>query len=127
MTTVASHDTLLERLALQEDELARLRQELAAWKAKVAALPHRSDSDFSTISGRALEPVYTPLDVATIEPLPGDYPVHPRHPSDHVSRSAVDDAPVRRLRHCRRHEPPLQVPAGAGPDRAVGGVRLSRR
>jgi methylmalonyl-CoA mutase N-terminal domain/subunit len=81
MTTVASHDTLLERLALQEDELARLRQELAAWKAKVAALPHRSDSDFSTISGRELDAVYTPLDVANIEPLPGDYPytrgIHP--------------------------------------------------
>ncbi|MES1259802.1 MAG: methylmalonyl-CoA mutase family protein, partial [Gemmatimonadota bacterium] len=41
----------------------------------------RNDSDFSTISGRELEPVFTPLDVATIEPLPGDFPytrgIHP--------------------------------------------------
>ena len=81
MTTVVSHDALLERIALQDDELARLRDELAAWMAKVGELPQRTDSDFSTISGRALEPVYTPLDVATIEPLPGEYPytrgIHP--------------------------------------------------
>ena len=74
MTTVASHDALLERLALQDDELARLRRELAAWQARVAVLPRRTDSDFSTISGRALETAYTPLDVANIEPLPGEYP-----------------------------------------------------
>ena len=81
MTTVASHDALLERLALQDDELARLRRELAAWQARVAVLPHRTDSDFSTISGRTLETAYTPLDVANIEPLPGEYPytrgIHP--------------------------------------------------
>ena len=81
MTTGVSHDALLERLAVQEEELERLRRELEAWKARVAALPHREDSDFTTISGRALEPAYTPLDVATVEPLPGDYPytrgIHP--------------------------------------------------
>jgi methylmalonyl-CoA mutase N-terminal domain/subunit len=81
MTTAASHEALAERVAEQEEELLRLREELAAWKAKLAALPQRRDSDFSTISGRELEPVYTPLDVATIEPLPGDYPytrgIHP--------------------------------------------------
>ncbi len=81
MTTIASHDSLLERLALQDEELSRLRDEIAAWKAKAAALRQRDDTDFSTISGRPLEPVYTPLDVATVEPLPGDYPytrgIHP--------------------------------------------------
>ena len=81
MTTIASHDSLLERLALQDEELSRLRDEIAAWKAKAAALRRRDDTDFSTISGRPLEPVYTPLDVATVEPLPGDYPftrgIHP--------------------------------------------------
>jgi len=81
MTTVVSHDALLERLAQQDDELARLRGELAAWRSRVAELPHRTDSDFSTISGRTLETTYTPLDVATVEPLPGEYPytrgIHP--------------------------------------------------
>ncbi len=81
MTTVVSHDALLERLAVQEEELARLQQELAAWKAKAAAMRARTDSDFSTISGRELESVYTPFDVATIEPLPGEFPytrgIHP--------------------------------------------------
>jgi methylmalonyl-CoA mutase N-terminal domain/subunit len=81
MTTLASHDSLLERLALQDEELSRLRDEIAAWKAKAAAMKQRDDTNFSTISGRPLEPVYTPLDVATVEPLPGDYPytrgIHP--------------------------------------------------
>ena len=81
MTTVSSHDALVERLAVQEEELTRLQQELVEWKAKVATLRSRTDSDFSTISGRELESVYTPLDVTAIEPLPGDYPytrgIHP--------------------------------------------------
>jgi methylmalonyl-CoA mutase N-terminal domain/subunit len=79
--TSTAHDPLLERLAEQEEELLRLRNELAAWKARAAAMPHRDDSDFTTISGRAVEPVYTPLDVTTIEPLPGAFPytrgIHP--------------------------------------------------
>ena len=33
MTTLVSHDALLERLALQDDEIVRLRRELAAWQA----------------------------------------------------------------------------------------------
>ncbi|MEO5799040.1 MAG: methylmalonyl-CoA mutase family protein [Gemmatimonadales bacterium] len=81
MTGLASHDSLLDRLALQEDELVRLRAEIAAWKAATAKLPVRSDSDFTTISGLPIEPVYTPLDVSAASPLPGDYPytrgIHP--------------------------------------------------
>ena len=81
MTTASSHDAMLERLVLKEEELARLRQELAEWKAKVATMRGRTDSDFSTISGRELETVYTPLDVTSAEPLPGEYPytrgIHP--------------------------------------------------
>jgi hypothetical protein len=50
-------------------------------------------------------------------------PVHPRRPADDVPRPAVDDAPVRRLRHGRRDQPPLPLPARAGPDRAVGRLR----
>ncbi|MGH7524434.1 MAG: acyl-CoA mutase large subunit family protein [Gemmatimonadales bacterium] len=80
-TTAGPHEVLLERVAMQEEELIRLREEVAKWKARVAAMPLRTDSDFTTISGRPLEAAYTPLDVATVEPLPGDYPytrgIHP--------------------------------------------------
>jgi methylmalonyl-CoA mutase N-terminal domain/subunit len=73
------------RLAAQEQELARLRAEVAAWRAAAAALPARTDSDFTSVSGRTVEPVYTPLDlspdVAQATGMPGSYPftrgVHP--------------------------------------------------
>ena len=81
MTTVMSDSGLLERLAVQEAELARLRAEVAAWKASVARLPVRDDATFETLSGVAVEPVYTPLDANGSEPLPGEYPytrgIHP--------------------------------------------------
>src|ERR687888_294498 len=74
-----------QRLADQERELIRLRAEVAAWQARVAALPVRTDTDFTTVSGRAVKPVYTPLDLPPdLIPrsgLPGEYPytrgVHP--------------------------------------------------
>ncbi|HET6578183.1 MAG TPA: methylmalonyl-CoA mutase family protein, partial [Gemmatimonadales bacterium] len=73
------------RLAAQEHELARLRAEVAAWRAAAAALPTRDDSDFTSVSGRAVKPVYTALDLApglqAATGLPGDYPftrgIHP--------------------------------------------------
>ncbi len=67
------------------DELARLRAEVAAWRARAGALPVREDGEFSSVSGREVEPVYTPLDFpgngdSPIE-LPGEYPytrgIHP--------------------------------------------------
>ncbi len=67
------------------DELARLRAEVAAWRARAGALPVREDGEFSSVSGREVEPVYTPLDFpgngdSRIE-LPGEYPytrgIHP--------------------------------------------------
>ncbi|MBK7596385.1 MAG: methylmalonyl-CoA mutase [Gemmatimonadetes bacterium] len=76
-----SDSGLLERLAVQEAELARLRAEVAAWKAGVARLPVRDDATFETLSGVAVEPVYTALDANGSEPLPGEYPytrgIHP--------------------------------------------------
>ena len=45
------------------------------------------------------------------------FPVHPRHPADDVPRPPVDDAAVRRVRHGRRVEPALPVPARAGRQR----------
>jgi methylmalonyl-CoA mutase N-terminal domain/subunit len=81
MTTTTSRDGLLETLAMRDAEINRLREEIAAWKVRVAALPTRNDSDFSTISGRVLESAYTVLDAGAPEPLPGEYPytrgIHP--------------------------------------------------
>ena len=81
----ASEQQLADRLAERERELAALRAEVEAWRQRMARLPLRDDSDFTTVSGAAVEPVYTPLDLApdgadTTE-LPGEYPytrgVHP--------------------------------------------------
>ncbi|HEX5385941.1 MAG TPA: methylmalonyl-CoA mutase family protein [Gemmatimonadales bacterium] len=58
-------------------ELERLRAEVSAWRAAAARQPLRTDADFTTVSGREVESVYTPVDLA--EPtdpasLPGEYP-----------------------------------------------------
>ena len=50
--------------AERERELAALRAEVAAWREQYGRLPLRDDSDFTSISGRQVEPVYTPLDTA---------------------------------------------------------------
>jgi methylmalonyl-CoA mutase, N-terminal domain len=73
------------RLSEQERELEQLRAELAAWRARANALPVRTDADMSTVSGRAVEPVYTaldlPPDVIAATGLPGEFPftrgIHP--------------------------------------------------
>ena len=67
-----------ERLAQQERELERLRAEVRAWRERVRGLSVRNDADFTTVSGRALEPVYTAADLdadtAARLSLPGEYP-----------------------------------------------------
>jgi methylmalonyl-CoA mutase, N-terminal domain len=67
-----------ERLAERERELERLRAEVRARRERVAALPVRADSELTTVSGRALEPVYTAADLgadaAEQLSLPGEYP-----------------------------------------------------
>ncbi len=78
-------DATGERPTAQERELEQLRTEVAAWRAHAAKLPVRDDSDFTTVSDTAVEPVYTPLDLAPrlwdATRLPGEYPytrgVHP--------------------------------------------------
>jgi methylmalonyl-CoA mutase, N-terminal domain len=73
------------RISEQELELERLRAELAAWRARAAALPVRTDAELSSVSGRTVEPVYTALDLApdviAATGLPGHYPytrgIHP--------------------------------------------------
>ncbi|MGH7527580.1 MAG: acyl-CoA mutase large subunit family protein [Gemmatimonadales bacterium] len=73
------------RLTEQVRELERLRAELAVWRAAAATLPLRDDADFTSVSGRTVEAVYTPLDLSRDLPaalgLPGTYPytrgIHP--------------------------------------------------
>jgi methylmalonyl-CoA mutase N-terminal domain/subunit len=62
-------------------ELERLRRERAAWLGKYAAAPKREDVLFDTLSGGAVQPLYTPLDVVVYDPayaeklgFPGEYP-----------------------------------------------------
>jgi len=67
------------------DELERLREEVAAWRALYGALPLRPEVEFSSVSGREVAPVYSPLDLAhrlgDAAELPGLYPytrgIHP--------------------------------------------------
>jgi methylmalonyl-CoA mutase, N-terminal domain len=73
-------DKIPDQMAEQQRELERLRAELAAWRAKAAALPTRDDAGASSV-----EPVYTPLDlpsdIVSASGLPGQYPytrgIHP--------------------------------------------------
>ncbi len=58
-----------------------LRARVDEWKRLVSKMPVRTDSDFTSLSGRELEPAYTAVDVADGQPLPGEYPytrgIHP--------------------------------------------------
>lgn len=74
----AAHDIpadLLERIAAKERELDALRAELRAWEEAYARTPKRKptrpeatpeevgdDSQFTTVSGRVVKPLWTPLD-----------------------------------------------------------------
>jgi methylmalonyl-CoA mutase N-terminal domain/subunit len=74
-----------ERLSEQEVELERLRAEVAAWRARAAAMPIRTEADLTSVSGREIEPVYTaldlPPDIISATGLPGNFPytrgIHP--------------------------------------------------
>ena len=74
-----------ERISEQEVELERLRAEVAAWRARAAALPVRTDAELSSVSGRPVEPAYTALELSSdaiaSTGLPGHYPytrgIHP--------------------------------------------------
>jgi len=71
---------LHERIAERDQEIRRLREELAAWDRKREALPSREDVLFSSLSGRDVEPLYTPVDLegrpGYLKALgfPGEYP-----------------------------------------------------
>ncbi len=61
---------LASRIAEREAELVALKRELAAWRAEFGRLPLRRDGNFTSISGRSVEPVYTPVDL--VDSLGGD-------------------------------------------------------
>ena len=73
------------RVSEQEVELERLRAEVAAWRARAAALPVRADAVLTSASGRNVEATYTaldlPSDVIAATGLPGNFPytrgIHP--------------------------------------------------
>lgn len=81
MSTAYTNESLLEQLGHRDAEIERLRAEIAEWKEKTGRIRVREDGDFTTVSGREVEAVYTVLDPATIPPLPGEYPytrgIHP--------------------------------------------------
>ncbi len=52
---------LLEQIRIKEQELDALRSGLAAWEGAYERAPQRDDP-FTTVSGVAVEPLYTPLD-----------------------------------------------------------------
>src|SRR5690349_19125434 len=70
---------LAQEIERRKAELQALEAELEAWRVKHQATGER-DVPFSSISGREIEPVYTPLDRAQADPyleglgLPGEYP-----------------------------------------------------
>jgi len=76
---------LLTRVGEQERELEKLRVELQAWRDRVAGQAVRQEVDFTSVSGRGVEPLYSALDLAPDhlqrEGLPGEYPytrgIHP--------------------------------------------------
>ena len=70
---------LAEEIERREAELSELRARVADWEEKNRAIGER-DALFTTISGREVKPVYTPLDRAGADPylaglsLPGEFP-----------------------------------------------------
>jgi methylmalonyl-CoA mutase, N-terminal domain len=71
---------LEERLAERDREMERLRGELRAWEEAWARVSKRDDSLFTSISGREVKPLYTPLDLeegggySKELGLPGEFP-----------------------------------------------------
>ena len=72
-------------MTTRDDELERLRQEVARWRAAYGRLPIRDGVEFTSVSGLEVEPVYSPLDLehrlGDPAELPGMYPytrgIHP--------------------------------------------------
>jgi methylmalonyl-CoA mutase N-terminal domain/subunit len=64
-----------------KSELDQLRRERASWLGRFGGMPKRDDVIFDSLSGREIDPLYTPLDTGTYDPeygdklgFPGEYP-----------------------------------------------------
>jgi methylmalonyl-CoA mutase, N-terminal domain len=74
-----SPETLRDEIARREEELGRLRARLRAWEDGYAVAPKRNTL-FTSVSGREVKPLYTPLDRAGAPEydealgLPGEFP-----------------------------------------------------
>ena len=96
---------------------------------RVAEMSAGADEDVRTTeSGIPLERVYGEDGRRRARPAGAarrarGVPLHPRHPSHDVPRPAVDDAPVRRLRHRRGDQRALPLPARGGRAGPLGRVR----
>jgi methylmalonyl-CoA mutase, N-terminal domain len=69
---------LADLVRVREEELSELKARLADWEENYEGVPKR-DSLFTSISGRDVRPLYTPLDRATADSeedigLPGEFP-----------------------------------------------------
>ena len=95
------------------------------FRERYARTPER-DALFTTLTGEPVEPLYGPEDVGPFDErigFPGEFPfTRGVYPSMYRG-PAVDDAPVRRLRHGRGDQRALPLPARPRPDRPVDGVR----
>ncbi len=54
---------LRDRLSEKESEIRKLRAALAEWEGAWAATPKRDDTLFTSVSGREVNPLYTPGDL----------------------------------------------------------------
>jgi methylmalonyl-CoA mutase N-terminal domain/subunit len=76
---MTSAGDLLDKVAEQDAEIERLRGQLKAWEDESGATPTR-DTDFATLSGLEVEPLYTPMDREGSESyadalgVPGQFP-----------------------------------------------------
>ena len=107
-----------------------------AWEAKVqgargqgqAARRASRTSRATPTSRRSTAPTISrSFDPATRPRLPRHAALHARRAAEHVPRPLLDDAPVRRLRHRRRVERALPLPARAGSDRALASPSICPR
>ena len=84
------------------------------------------ERSFTTLCGEEIAPLYGPEDVGAVRGADRGarrVPLHARDLPEHVPRAAVDDAPVRRLRHGGGDQRALPLPARPRPDRAEHRVR----
>ena len=76
---MTSAGDLLDKVAEQDAEIARLREQLNSWEQEVGETPTR-DANFETLSGMEVEPLYTPEDREGAESyadalgVPGQFP-----------------------------------------------------